>query len=77
MMIHPSSELLASVEAFVRPRILVVGDLILDQYVFGDAERLSPEAPVPVVRERYRQMRVGGAANVAVFLAAMSAVPVL
>ena len=77
MMIHPSSELLASVEAFVRPRILVVGDLILDQYVFGDAERLSPEAPVPVVRERYRQMRVGGAANVAVFLAAMGAVPVL
>ncbi len=77
MMIHPSSELLASVEAFGRPRILVVGDLILDQYVYGDAERLSPEAPVPVVRERYRQMRVGGAANVAVFLAAMGAVPVL
>ncbi len=77
MMIHPSSELLASVEAFGRPRILVVGDLILDQYVYGDAERLSPEAPVPVVRERYRQMRVGGAANVAVFLAALGAVPVL
>ena len=77
MMIHPSSELLASVEAFGQPRILVVGDLILDQYVYGDAERLSPEAPVPVVRERYRQMRVGGAANVAVFLAALGAVPVL
>ncbi len=77
MMIHPSSELLACVEAFGKPRILVVGDLILDQYVYGDAERLSPEAPVPVVRERYRQMRVGGAANVAVFLAALGAVPVL
>jgi D-beta-D-heptose 7-phosphate kinase/D-beta-D-heptose 1-phosphate adenosyltransferase len=77
MMIHSSGDLLASVEAFGRPRILIVGDLILDQYVYGDAERLSPEAPVPVVRERYRQMRVGGAANVAVFLAAMGAVPVL
>jgi D-beta-D-heptose 7-phosphate kinase/D-beta-D-heptose 1-phosphate adenosyltransferase len=76
-MIHSSGELRASVEAFGRPRILVVGDLILDQYVYGDAERLSPEAPVPVVRERYRQMRVGGAANVAVFLAAMGAQPVL
>ncbi len=76
-MIHASGELLASVEAFGGPRILVVGDLIVDQYVYGDAERLSPEAPVPVVRERYRQMRVGGAANVAVFLAAMGAQPVL
>ncbi|EQD44027.1 ADP-heptose synthase, partial [mine drainage metagenome] len=63
--------------AFGSPRILVVGDLILDQYVYGDAERLSPEAPVPVVRERYRHTRVGGAANVAVFLAAMGAQPVL
>ncbi len=76
-MIHTSGELLASLETFGKPRILIVGDLILDQYVYGDAERLSPEAPVPVVREQYRQMRVGGAANVAVFLAAMGAQPVL
>ncbi len=76
-MIHTSGELRASLEAFGKPRIVVVGDLILDQYVYGDAERLSPEAPVPVVRERYRQMRVGGAANVAVFLAALGAQGVL
>ncbi|MCL5945292.1 MAG: D-glycero-beta-D-manno-heptose 1-phosphate adenylyltransferase [Planctomycetes bacterium] len=76
-MIHTSGELLSAVEAFGSPRILVIGDLILDQYVYGDAERLSPEAPVPVVRERYRHTRVGGAANVAVFLAAMGARPVL
>ncbi len=74
-MIHPPHELRTMVEGFAVPRILVVGDLILDQYVYGDAERLSPEAPVPVVRERYREYRVGGAGNVALFLATLGAKP--
>ena len=47
------------------PRILVVGDVMLDRYWFGDVSRISPEAPVPVVRVERRDERLGGAANVA------------
>ena len=46
-------------------RVLVVGDVMLDRYWFGTVDRISPEAPVPVVRVDYEQERVGGAANVA------------
>ena len=46
-------------------RVLVVGDAMLDRYWFGEVERISPEAPVPVVRVRYTEERLGGAANVA------------
>lgn len=46
-------------------RLLVVGDLMLDRYWFGDVDRISPEAPVPVVRVRRSEERLGGAANVA------------
>jgi D-glycero-beta-D-manno-heptose-7-phosphate kinase len=47
------------------PRILVVGDVMLDRYWFGEVNRISPEAPVPVVRVERREERLGGAANVA------------
>lgn len=47
------------------PRILVVGDVMLDRYWFGEVNRISPEAPVPVVRVEKREERLGGAANVA------------
>lgn len=47
------------------PNILVVGDVMLDRYWFGDVSRISPEAPVPVVRVERRDERLGGAANVA------------
>ncbi|MGE0111634.1 D-glycero-beta-D-manno-heptose-7-phosphate kinase [Aquabacterium sp.] len=56
---HPSKESLA-----VR-RVLVVGDVMLDRYWFGAVERISPEAPVPVVRVSNEEDRLGGAANVA------------
>ena len=46
-------------------RILVVGDVMLDRYWFGDVSRISPEAPVPIVRVERREERLGGAANVA------------
>jgi D-beta-D-heptose 7-phosphate kinase/D-beta-D-heptose 1-phosphate adenosyltransferase len=49
--------------------VLVVGDLMLDRYLIGDVERISPEAPVPVVLVRQQQDRAGGAANVAANLA--------
>ena len=52
-------------------RVLVVGDAMLDQYWFGDVERISPEAPVPVVRVQRREERLGGAANVARNVAAV------
>lgn len=47
------------------PRVLVAGDLILDQYVLGSVERVSPEAPIQVLAVRDEQYRLGGAANVA------------
>jgi D-beta-D-heptose 7-phosphate kinase/D-beta-D-heptose 1-phosphate adenosyltransferase len=58
---------------FPGKRILVVGDLMLDQYVRGTAGRISPEAPVPVVRVTGESMIPGGAGNVAANLAALQA----
>ena len=52
-------------------RVLVVGDVMLDRYWFGEVERISPEAPVPVVRVARREDRLGGAANVARNVAAL------
>ena len=54
-------------------RILVVGDVMLDRYWFGEVNRISPEAPVPVVRIERREERLGGAANVARNAAALGA----
>jgi len=54
-------------------RVVIVGDIMLDRYLVGDAERLSPEAPVPVVTVRERTARLGGAANVAMNVAALGA----
>ena len=51
--------------ALSRARLLVVGDVMLDRYWFGDVDRISPEAPVPVVHVRQTEERLGGAANVA------------
>ena len=55
----------ASLPDFKRARVLVVGDVMLDRYWFGDVSRISPEAPVPVVLIRRTEERPGGAANVA------------
>jgi rfaE bifunctional protein kinase chain/domain len=54
-------------------RILVVGDVMLDRYWFGEVSRISPEAPVPIVRIEKREERLGGAANVARNAAALGA----
>jgi D-beta-D-heptose 7-phosphate kinase/D-beta-D-heptose 1-phosphate adenosyltransferase len=58
-------------------RLLVVGDVMLDTYIWGEVERISPEAPVPVVRAIDRSHRPGGAANVAMNLARLGAQTVL
>ena len=55
--------LLSIVERFAAARIWVIGDLMLDEYLSGAVERISPEAPVPVVRVRDAELRLGGAAN--------------
>ena len=52
-------------------RVLVVGDLMVDGYLWGDVSRVSPEAPVPVVRVAREEQRLGGAANVVHNLAAL------
>jgi D-glycero-beta-D-manno-heptose-7-phosphate kinase len=54
-------------------RVLVVGDAMLDRYWFGSVERISPEAPVPVVRVHREEERLGGAANVALNVSALGA----
>jgi len=59
------------VQSFSGRRVLLVGDLILDRYITGDAERISPEAPVPVLRAVETREAVGGSGNVAACLAAL------
>jgi D-beta-D-heptose 7-phosphate kinase/D-beta-D-heptose 1-phosphate adenosyltransferase len=56
---------------FGRVKLLVVGDLMLDRYILGEVDRISPEAPVPVLRHAQRYERPGGAANVAMNLAGL------
>jgi D-glycero-beta-D-manno-heptose-7-phosphate kinase len=56
---------------FSRSRVLVLGDVMVDEYVWGTVSRISPEAPVPVVAVRSESVRVGGAANVAANIAAL------
>lgn len=60
-------------DAISRARILVVGDVMLDRYWFGEVERISPEAPVPVVHVTRNEDRIGGAGNVARNVAALGA----
>jgi len=57
-------DLLEILQKFKRAHLLVVGDLMLDRFVWGEVERLSPEAPVPVLRVVSESLRLGGAANV-------------
>ena len=58
---------------FDRAHVLVVGDLMLDRYWYGDTARISPEAPVPVVKVEQLEDRVGGACNVAINIASLGA----
>ena len=61
-------------DTFGSPRMALVGDFILDCYVYGDVERINPEAPVPVLRTVRRSANVGGAGNVAAAAAALGSV---
>jgi len=59
--------------AFNQLHILVIGDIMLDTYTFGDVYRISPEAPVPIVNTTHTESRLGGAANVALNLKSLGA----
>jgi len=64
-------------KAFAKKKILVIGDVMIDSYIWGKVDRLSPEAPVPVVKVDTRSSLLGGAANVALNIKSMGASPLL
>ena len=66
-------DLIRRLEGLGNPRVVVVGDLVLDRYIWGFAERISQEAPVPLLRADHREHRLGGAASVATMLRALGA----
>lgn len=68
-----SKELVDLVQNLGSPRVLVVGDAMLDRYVWGDADRISQEAPVILLRAERREERLGGASSVATMLRALGA----
>jgi D-beta-D-heptose 7-phosphate kinase/D-beta-D-heptose 1-phosphate adenosyltransferase len=66
-------DLIRRLEGLGHPRVVVIGDLVLDRYIWGFAERISQEAPVPLLRADNREHRLGGAASVATMLRALGA----
>jgi D-beta-D-heptose 7-phosphate kinase/D-beta-D-heptose 1-phosphate adenosyltransferase len=68
-----SADLVELVQNLGHPRVLVIGDVMLDRYVWGDAERVSQEAPVLLLRADRREERLGGAGSVAMMLRALGA----
>lgn len=68
-----SSRLIEIVEQFAAPRVTLVGDFMIDRYLFGSTDRVSPEAPIPVLRFRREENRLGGAGFVLAGLATLGA----
>ncbi|MFZ9451514.1 MAG: bifunctional heptose 7-phosphate kinase/heptose 1-phosphate adenyltransferase, partial [Bacteroidia bacterium] len=62
---------------FNQLNVLIIGDVMLDNYIWGKVHRISPEAPVPIVAVQKKEKRLGGAANVALNVQAMGANPIL
>jgi D-beta-D-heptose 7-phosphate kinase/D-beta-D-heptose 1-phosphate adenosyltransferase len=65
------------IDRFAQARVLVIGDIIMDEFVWGDVSRISPEAPVPVVEVKQETKMLGGAANVIHNIAMLGAKPIL
>jgi rfaE bifunctional protein kinase chain/domain len=57
--------------------VLIIGDIMIDSYLWGITERVSPEAPVPIVNVKEKEHRMGGAANVALNIKALGATPII
>ncbi len=70
-------EIEALFSKFAGLKVLVIGDVMIDAYVWGKVDRISPEAPVPVIRVTAKEDRLGGAANVALNVAALGATPII
>src|SRR5437773_4418421 len=68
-----SGDLIELVQNLGQPRVLVVGDIMLDRYIWGDAARISQEAPVMLLQADRREERLGGASSVATMLRALGA----
>ena len=64
-------------KSFQKLKVLVIGDVMLDAYLYGDVDRISPEAPVPILNVKSRDQRLGGAANVALNIQSLGAIPIL
>ena len=64
-------------EDFNSLNVLIIGDVMLDSYIWGAVERISPEAPVPIINVKKKDFRLGGAANVALNIASLGAQPIL
>lgn len=64
-------------DRFRKLRVLIIGDVMIDNYMWGKVSRISPEAPVPVVSVTRKEQRLGGAANVALNVQALGATPIL
>lgn len=64
-------------ESFADKKVMIIGDVMLDAYLFGNVDRISPEAPIPVVNINKKEQSLGGAANVALNLKALGATPIL
>jgi len=71
------SQLESLFRSFNGMKVLVIGDVMLDAYLWGQVDRISPEAPVPIVSVSKKENRLGGAANVAINLQALGATPLL
>jgi D-beta-D-heptose 7-phosphate kinase/D-beta-D-heptose 1-phosphate adenosyltransferase len=72
-----AKELLRTIDRFSQATVLVIGDIIMDEYIWGDVNRISPEAPVPVVDVRQETKMLGGAANVVNNIASLGGKAVL
>jgi rfaE bifunctional protein kinase chain/domain len=64
-------------DAFAKLRVLILGDVMIDSYIFGKVERISPEAPIPVVNVRNKEIRLGGAGNVAMNIKSLGGTAIL
>lgn len=64
-------------DSFNKLRVLIIGDVMLDSYIWGAVDRISPEAPVPVINVKKKDFRLGGAANVALNISSLGAKPIL
>jgi len=64
-------------ESFKGLKVLIIGDVMLDSYIWGAVERISPEAPVPIINVKKKDFRLGGAANVALNVLSLGATPIL